>query len=735
MQPDPEVYRKLSLENLFRNSPNALVSINADYGVADINQAFSDLFGYNLEEIRGKHIDDVMNMGKANTASQILTAKVLAGEHIDEEGIRYDKYGKPINVLIKGFPILIDSKMAGAYGIYIDITKRKQTEMVIQESEARNRAILSAIPDLMFIYSRDGVYLDYHAYDESLLAANPRDFLGKSVHEILPAEVAELTMQCFEQIYKTRKTALIEYTLELPDGPKNFEARITIMDEERLLTVVRDITERKLAEEEIRIQRQRLENIIEGADVGTWELDIQSGKTVYNENWAKMLGYTLDELQPVNNKTWEKLCHPDDLKKSDGIAERHLKGELPYYECECRMKHKDGHWIWVLDRGKILRRSAEGRPVSMFGTHTNITEQKMVEEHIRYISLHDDLTDLYNRTYLDEEMKRLDTTRQLPLSVIMADLNGLKLINDTYGHADGDRALKCAADIIRKSCREEDIIARWGGDEFVILLPQTTAEEALLLCKRIKNSCLDIFVEDVPVSMALGVATKVDATADLNDILREAENDMYKQKLTESRSAKSAVLRALLKALEAKSFETEAHTRGMQEIAQRIGEKLNLPDAELSRLDLLITLHDIGKINIAEEILVKEDPLTIDEWDAIKKHPEIGFRIARATEDFAHVAEDILAHHERWDGSGYPHGIAGKDIPLLARIAAIADAYEVMRNGRPYKEAMSPKAIAAEFKKCSGTHFDPNLVRIFLSISKQLRQAGLFPAPLKNSSK
>jgi len=719
MKTDQATYRNKALEALFMNSLDATVSIDANYCIVDINQAFIDLFDYTLKEIKGKHVDEIMNIGKDGSANQDLTAAILAGKQIEEEGVRYNKEGKPIGVLIKGFPILIDGKMAGAYGIYADISERKRAEAVLKESEARNLAILSAIPDLMFIYSRAGVYLDYHAYDESLLAAKPRDFLGKSVHEILPADVAELTMQCFEQVYKKRKTALMEYSLELPDGLKYFEARITLMDEERLLTVVRDITERKLAEDVINIQRQRLENVIEGAEVGTWELNFKTGKTVYNENWAKMLGYTLDELQPTSEKLWESLCHPDDLKESDRLAELHLAGKLPYYECECRLKHKDGRWIWVLDRGKVLRRDADGQPISMFGTHTNITGQKEAEEHIRYISLHDDLTDLYNRNFLDEELKRLDTVRQLPLSVIMADLNGLKLINDTYGHTVGDRALKCAADILKKSCREEDIIARWGGDEFVILLPQTGAEEVSSLCTRIADSCLEVSVNNVPVSMAMGIASKVDPKTNLNDILRKAENSMYKQKLTESRSTKSTLLRTLLKTLEAKSFETEAHARGMQEIAKKIGEKIKLPYTELNRLDLLITLHDIGKINIAEEILVKNGPLTSEEWEAIKRHPEIGFRIARATEDFAHIAEDILAHHECWDGTGYPRGIMGEKIPLLARITAIADAYEVMKNGRPYKKAMTQKEINAEFKSCSGTQFDPALVKVFLSIRKR----------------
>jgi len=591
-------YRNLSLEALFRNSLDAIVSIDADYLIVDINESFTDLFGYNLEEVKGKHVDEVMNMSKPGSADKQITARVLTGESVESEGTRFHKDGSPVKVLIKGIPVIINGKMAGGFGIYSNISLRKK------------------------------------------------------------------------------------------------------------------------ADEEIQTERRRLENVIEGAGVGTWEWDTQTGKTVYNENWAGILGYTLKELNPDNLTVFESLVHPDDLEESNAIAERHLAGDIPFYECELRMKHKEGHWIWILDRGRVLTRSADGKPLSMFGTHTDITERKMAEEQMRYISLHDTLTGIYNRTFIEAEMKRLDTTRQLPLSIIMADLNGLKLINDTYGHPVGDRALQIAAEIIKNTCREDDIYGRWGGDEFVIILPQTSAADANQLCDRIIKSCQAIFIEDVPVSMALGIACKESADEVLYKVLQMAENDMYKQKLTESRSTKSAVLKALLKTLEAKSYETEAHTRGMQKMALSIGKKVNLPEAELSRLDLLITLHDIGKINIAEEILIKDGPLTEEEWETIKKHPEIGYRIARATEEFAHVAEDILAHHEKWDGTGYPLGSKGSAIPLLARITAIADAYEVMTNGRPYKAALSAKEINAEFARCSGTHFDPTLVEIFLAINE-----------------
>jgi len=177
------------------------------------------------------------------------------------------------------------------------------------------------------------------------------------------------------------------------------------------------------------------------------------------------------------------------------------------------------------------------------------------------------------------------------------------------------------------------------------------------------------------------------------------------------------VVDCLLKDLEEKSFESDDHNYVMHNVAEKIGIQMGLSEIELKRLDLLILLHDIGKVNISKEILNKKSPLTADEWDVIKKHPETGYRILHATEEFAHVADDTLSHHERWEGQGYPHGLKGKEIPLLARIMAIVDAYEAMRSGRPYKKAMSQEEAVSELKGCAGFQFDPDLIDLLLRLS------------------
>jgi len=348
----------------------------------------------------------------------------------------------------------------------------------------------------------------------------------------------------------------------------------------------------------------------------------------------------------------------------------------------------------------------------------DITTRKKLEQDLFYLSFHDELTGLYNRAYAEQQMEAAVAEEKLPLSIIMADLNGLKFVNDSLGHGQGDKLLQEAAEAIRQSCREKDLVARWGGDEFLVMLPNTPENQAARIQERIAETAHMQEIEETGLllSVALGCATRTSKAQKMSEVIKEAEGHMYREKLSSSWSVKGRMMSVLMQTLEEKSHETREHVRRMEKAGLKIADAINLDSAETQKLKLLIALHDIGKINIPENILNKVKPLTEKERQSLQTHPEIGYRIASRTDEFSQVAVGILHHHEWWDGTGYPDGLQGEDIPLISRITAIVDAYDAMTSDRPYRDALHPQEAISELQRCAGTQFDPQLVDVFLRI-------------------
>ncbi len=471
-----------------------------------------------------------------------------------------------------------------------------------------------------------------------------------------------------------------------------------------------DSTQRKEVEAALRESEERYRLLVDNQRDLVVKTDTDGIVLFANPAYCSFFGKTESELL---GQSYMPLVHPDDHHVVKGATA--ALSRPPYtHTFEERALTPDG-WRWLSWTTRAIL-GDDGRPSAFVGSGRDITGQKQAEEKLRYLSFHDGLTGLYNRRFLEQELARLDVPEQLPLSLIMVDINGLKVVNDTYGHTLGDEMLEEAAGVLAGACREDDILGRWGGDEFLLLLPRTGAREAELVCRRIESRCRGLKVGDMPLSMGLGAATRTDCLQPLAQVLQEAEDAMYRRKTTERQSHRRSVLDALLSALAVRSLETEQHVRNMQRIAALVGRRAGLPASELERLSLLVSLHDIGKVGLPEEALTRAGPLTREEWELVKKHPEVGHRIASNTPDVAHVADDILSHHERWDGGGYPRGLAREQIPFLARIVAIADAYEVMTNGRPYKQPMSSEQVRQEFVDCAGSQFDPSLVQLLLQL-------------------
>jgi len=349
---------------------------------------------------------------------------------------------------------------------------------------------------------------------------------------------------------------------------------------------------------------------------------------------------------------------------------------------------------------------------------SDVTLEVAAAEENKYLSYHDYLTGLYNRRQYNETMNEMDQDRSIPISVVEGDINGLKLVNDAFGHAAGDELLIHVSNTLNKFFSESRGVIRMGGDEFVVFLPNKTLEETNALVEAIKADFEKTILYGMPISVSFGVGTRAHGEA-MSEVIKRAEVEMYNKKLFEVTSQRAESIKSILNTLYVKNPREEIHSQRVSEICTKIGEMYHLPKDQISMLRLIGNLHDIGKIAIDESILNKPGRLDPFEWEIIRRHPEIGYRILASSGEYAEMSEDILAHHEHWDGSGYPKGLAGEKIPWRARVIAVADAFDAMTAPRTYRKVLSIEEALEEISRCAGTQFDPEIAEKFVEEMKK----------------
>ena len=348
----------------------------------------------------------------------------------------------------------------------------------------------------------------------------------------------------------------------------------------------------------------------------------------------------------------------------------------------------------------------------------DITKRKEMEENLQYLALYDKFTGLYNRIYFEEKLQQLTDSHQVPIGIIMCDIDGLKLVNDTLGHKAGDELITNTVRIIEDCIGQDDVVARVGGDEFAILLPNKDSKQVEAVCQCIQEHVKKIPNDNhqIPMSLSLGHCVRSRPEESMHEVLKIADDNMYRGKLHSSQSVRSSIVQTLAKALEVRDFVTGGHADRLQHLIVELAQNVGLADSRLSDLRLFGRFHDVGKVGIPDEILFKPGRLNQEEFEIMKRHCEIGYRIAQSSGDLAPIADWILKHQEWWNGQGYPLGIKAEAIPLPCRILSIVDAYDAMTNDRPYRKAMFHKDAIAELERCAGTQFDPELVKAFKTI-------------------
>ncbi len=864
------------------------------------NDAYCDFYGRDIADILGKEVFEFVPIENKALVKEALLSLTPENPTQSHEHTNISESGQARWVKWTNRALFDEEGNLKEYlCVGEDITEQKNTEAELRTSEQRNRAMVDALPDMLFLYSEEGVYLDiqvknvFQLSEEGLQLYENKGLIGSKVKDVMDPALAKIVLSGIEETLKTGKLNSLEYSYCVLGHQHYFEARMVPVADNEVLSIVRDITEGKVAEAKLTYQlefekmiaeisaafvgateqnidkaieyalelsgdffgadrsyvcrfsedglfmdnthewcaegifsmkernqgfllentpwwaeqlkkqdyvyvpdvdflppqaakdkqdfitegtksfltiplikegmtigifgfkmvnrkgmftdhqiallsvvaeiisgaitkheaekalqnsEQRYRDILDTMEEAYYEADLRGNIVFFNDAGLKLFGgYTEEEARGINYK----LVYKDPKQAYEAFNKVFITGK-PDKGLVLKMLRKDGSTFY----GEIsiaLLKDSDGYVKGFKGIGKDVTERIENEKRLQYLSMHDQLTGIYNRTYFETELIRLDKSREYPVTIISVDLDGLKLINDTMGHDAGDRLLQGCAQVLQDSLRDSDIIARVGGDEFSAILPKTEKKVGESVVRRTRST-VDQYNQnnkELPLSISIGVATADKVDYSLKDLFKRADDMMYRDKLYSSSSSRSKIVQSLLAALAERDYITEGHARRLEDLCRAVGEKIELSSHQLADLALLAQVHDLGKVGIPDNILFKPGPLNEEEWEIMRGHPEKGFRIASSSPDLAGVSELILKHHERWDGKGYPLGLKEGEIPVECRILAIVDAFDAMTSQRPYNKTKTCKEAIKELNSCAGSQFDPELVPTFIEVLKE----------------
>lgn len=714
LQDSEEKYR-----NIIESVEDGYFEVDQAGNFVFFNPWLIKVLGYTQDELQGHNYRKVMDDANGRRVFSAFNQVYKTGQSVNELDWQVRKKdGTSLFVETTVLPIKENSKVVGFRGIVRDISERKQAEEALRKSENLYRTIFETTGTATIIIEDDMTVSLMNSEMERLIGYSKEEIEGKKKWAIFvdPEDLDRMIG------YHLRRR-------ESPDkAPRNYEFKLLGRDgskKEVVLTIAMipgtsqsvtsllDITNRKMFEEALAISEARYRGIVEDQTELIFRFLPGGELTFVNETYCRYFGQKREELLGRDFRT---TFYYEDLMLVESEIAR-LSYANPVTTIEHRIILEGGEIRWQQWTHRALY-NEKGLLVDYQSVGRDITERKEAEEQLRYLSTHDSLTGLNNRLYFEEQMGIMENGEYDPVGLVMCDVDGLKIVNDTLGHDKGDRLLKTVATLVNQCFRKNDIVARVGGDEFAILLPETSRLTVEQTLSRIREKVREYNLNnpELPLSVSLGYAVRTTPETTMGTIFEEADNNMYREKLHSRLSARSSIVQTLMRALEARDFITEGHGDRLQRLVVKMARVLDLSEGKENDLRLLAQFHDIGKVGVPDSILFKRGSLTKSEYSIMQRHCEIGHRIALSAPELVLIADWILKHHEWWNGQGYPLGLEGENIPLECRILALADAYDAMTSDRPYRRAMPHDTAVEELKRFAGIQFDPGLVDMFIEV-------------------
>ena len=730
--------------------PDPMFSLDSEGRVETWNRAMEEVTGIPKKSAIGQKRSSLLSSTRGHKAKPISDFFLLDDKSVlEHENIRLHKHEKD-TLLVDAYNDGLHGGQGGYLSVKVgalrhedgsllgiiqtmrDVTDRVLTSQRLQEEKERLAVTLSSIGDGIIVVDEKSRVTMLNPVAEDLTAWTDEQAQGQHLHDIfcIINETTRLPVENpMDRVLREGViVGLANHTILVDRQGKEraiADSAAPIKDEQGAIVggilVFRDVTEQR--EQELRVQRseQRFRQLYETMEQG------MAVHEIILDAEGKPVNYRFTDVNP----SFERLTG---LKRTDLVGKT-VQEVLPNTE----------HY-WIEQYGEV---ALTGKPKTfeshsqgldkdfevtayspMLGTFavlvSDVTERRKAAEQLRYLSLHDQLTGLHNRHFFEQELERLDRIKATRVGMLFCDVDGLKLLNDTFGHNAGDQLLVAVAKVLKSVCTPDQLLARVGGDEFAVLLFNTNLAELQELAAAIREGSKNVSNagwKHMPLSVSIGFASSLGEHIPSRELFKVADDNMYREKLHRSGSVRSAAVQALMKALETRDFVTEGHAVRLTELVESFARVLKLGESEVLELRLLAQFHDIGKVGVPDRILFKEGPLDHAEMAEMRRHSEMGHRIAQSVPDLLPIADLILKHHEWWNGCGYPLGLKKEEIPLACRLLAIADAYDAMTSHRPYRKAMPHRTALQELQKCAGMQFDPQLVELLVPVLEAYSEA------------